>query len=206
MKSQPQEHWTRIYDENAPSVFSWHQTEPAPSLSILDRFCAAPESAFIDIGGGASNLVDSLLLRAWTDVTVLDIAAPALEATKERLGRDASKVHWEVADITQWQPARRYDLWHDRAVFHFLTEPEQQDAYRRAMLAGVAAGGLVIMATFALDGPDKCSGQPVQRFDPASLARTLGGAFQILDTRHEEHVTPRGSSQSFNWCVFRRSD
>ena len=158
----------------------------------------------IDVGGGASNLVDALVKRGWGDVTVLDIAAPALEAAKERLGLSARKVHWEVADIIDWQPSRQYDVWHDRAVFHFLTEPEQREAYRRALLAGVAPGGLVIMATFALDGPERCSGLPVQRYDPASLAKELGNAFRLVEEWREEHVTPWGSTQSFNWCAFRR--
>jgi hypothetical protein len=111
-------------------------------------------------------------------------------AAKERLGAHAEKVHWEVADITNCRPSRRYDVWHDRAVFHFLTEPEQREAYRRAMLAGVVPGGLVIMATFALDGPEKCSGLPVQRYNPATLAAELGSALRLVDGWSEKHVTP----------------
>lgn len=205
MTLKRQDHWSRVYEEKAPSSVSWYQAEPEPSLRALDRFGARPSSSFIDIGGGASNLVDALLGRGWRDVTVLDIAAPALEAARARLGPEAEKVHWEVADITEWQPSRRYDVWHDRAVFHFLTAPEQREAYRRALLAGVSPGGLVIMATFALDGPERCSGLPARRYDPAGLAAELGAAFRLIEGWREEHVTPWGSRQSFNWCAFRLS-
>lgn len=172
-------------------------------MEALNRFGATAASLFIDIGGGASNRVDALLSRGWQDVTVLDVAEAALEATKQRLGQKAAKVQWQVADITNWQPSRRYDVWHDRAVFHFLTEPKQRQAYRKALRAGLAQGGLVIIATFAPDGPEKCSGLPVQRYDPASLASELGDEFQLIEGWREEHLTPSGSLQSFNWCAFR---
>ena len=149
-------------------------------------------------------MVDALLERGWKDVTVLDIAAPALEAAKARLGPLADKVHWEVADITEWHPDRTYDVWHDRAVFHFLTEPKQRDAYRRALLAGLAPGGLVIMATFALDGPERCSGLPVKRYDAEGLAEEMSDTLRLIEGWREEHVTPWGATQSFNWCAFRR--
>jgi SAM-dependent methyltransferase len=206
LEPKRQDHWTRVYEEKSPSAVSWYQAEPKPSLDALDRFGAAPSSSLIDVGGGASNLVDALLQRNWRDVTVLDIAAPALDAARQRLGPEAAKVHWEVADITQWQPTRPYDGWHDRAVFHFLTEPGQREAYRRALSAGLAPGGLAIMATFAMDGPEKCSGLPVRRYDPESLASELGGAFRLVEGWREEHVTPWGSRQSFNWCALRRTD
>lgn len=126
------------------------------------------------------------------------------EATRARLGPLADKVQWEVADITDWHPARKFGVWHDRAVFHFLTETQQREAYRRALAQGVVVGGLVIVATFALDGPEKCSGLPVQRYDPASLAAEMGDTLQLIDGWREEHVTPWGAKQSFNWCAFRR--
>ena len=206
MASERQDHWTRVYQQKVPSDVSWYQPQPEPSLDALDRFGARLSNSLIDIGGGASNLVDELLRRGWADVTVLDIAAPALEAARERLGSDALKVEWQVADITDWQPSRQYDVWHDRAVFHFLTEATQRSAYRRALLDGVARGGLLIIATFALDGPDKCSGLPVQRYDPASLAAEVGEEFRLIGGWHEDHVTPWGATQSFTWCAFRRSE
>lgn len=205
MTTEPQDHWSKVYREKAPSAVSWYQPEPAPSLRALDRLGADPVSPLIDIGGGVSNLVDGLLMRGWQDVTVIDIAAPALEAARVRLGEEAEKVHWEVADITDWQPRHRYGVWHDRAVFHFLTEPEQRQAYRQALLSGTEPNGLVIMATFALDGPEKCSGLPVQRYDPSTLAAELGSDFQLLEAWPEEHVTPWDAAQSFNWCAFCRS-
>ena len=204
MQSERQQHWSRVYREKAPSDVSWYQAEPEPSLRALDRFGAVPSDSLIDIGGGASTLVDALLRRGWLDVTVLDIAAPALETARKRLGSDASKVRWEIADITNWQPISRYDVWHDRAVFHFLTEPDQRAAYRRALSSGVASGGLLIMATFALDGPEKCSGLPVRRYDSASLAAEVAEDFRLIEGWREQHVTPWGTVQSFNWCAFRR--
>jgi 2-polyprenyl-3-methyl-5-hydroxy-6-metoxy-1,4-benzoquinol methylase len=204
MQSDEREHWTQVYEDKAPTAVSWYQEAPEASLRALGRFGASPSSSLIDVGGGASNLVDALLEQGWQDITVLDIAVPALEAAKARLGALADKVQWEVADVTDWRPARQFDVWHDRAVFHFLTEPEQRAAYRRALLAGLAPGGVVIMATFALDGPDRCSGLPVQRYDAASLAEEMGDRFQLIDGWREEHVTPWGAKQSFNWCAFHR--
>lgn len=142
------EHRTKVYDEKAPTEVSWHQAAPEPSLRALDRSGAKPSSSFIDVGGGASNLVDALLTRGWQDLTVLDIAASAVQTTKARLGPLAEKVHWEVADITEWRSPRKFDVWHDRAVFHFLTDAERRAAYRRALMGHAGAvvrypGGLV---------------------------------------------------------------
>jgi 2-polyprenyl-3-methyl-5-hydroxy-6-metoxy-1,4-benzoquinol methylase len=203
MASERQAHWTKVYEEKAPSDVSWYQAEPEPSLRALERFGVSSSSSLIDVGGGASNLVDALLSRGWTDLTVLDIAPSALEAAKARLGRKAADVQWQVADVTDWHPARRYDVWHDRAVFHFLTAPEQREAYRQALLAGLSPGGILIMATFALDGPERCSGLPVERYDADKLARELGPPLELLESWREEHTTPWGASQAFTWCAFR---
>jgi SAM-dependent methyltransferase len=203
LEEDRQDHWTRVYRDKAPENVSWYQAAPEPSLLALERFGAKPSAPLIDIGGGASTLVDALLDRGWKDITVLDIAAPALEAARARLGPLAEKVHWVVADIIQWNPTRNYDVWHDRAVFHFLTQPAQREAYRRTLLSGLAKGGLLIMATFALDGPEKCSGLPVQRYDPEGLARELGDSLGLVEGWSEEHVTPWGNKQAFNWCAFR---
>lgn len=203
VQSRDDQHWAQVYEEKAPDAVSWYQASPAPSLHALERLGTKASSSIIDVGGGASNLVDALLQLGWSDITVLDIAAPALEAVKSRLGSAANKVHWIVADITNWLPTRKYDVWHDRAVFHFLTEPEQRDAYRRALLDGLSEGGLAIIATFALDGPDKCSGLPVMRYDAESLARELGSSLRLVAGWKEEHQTPWGTKQAFNWCAFR---
>jgi 2-polyprenyl-3-methyl-5-hydroxy-6-metoxy-1,4-benzoquinol methylase len=205
MSPGKQDHWSNVYQEKSPDAVSWYQPAPEASLGALDRFEVRPSSSLIDVGGGASNLTDALLGRGWEDITVLDIAASALEASRQRLGADAQRVHWEVADITAWRPSRQYDVWHDRAVFHFLTQSPQRAAYRRALSQALARDGLAIIATFALDGPEKCSGLPVRRYDPASLAEELGGGFRLMDGWRQEHVTPWGSSQPFNWGAFRRA-
>lgn len=197
------DHWHQVYTEKQPESVSWYQPAPDQSLRALDRFDAGPAKSLIDIGGGASTLVDALLERGWHDLTVLDIAAPALAAAQARLGDQAAAVTWTVADITSWQPPRRYDIWHDRAVFHFLTEPQQRADYLRALGAGLAKGGLAIIATFASDGPEKCSGLAVERYDADKLARTLGQQFTLEAHWRDEHLTPWGSAQVFTWCVFR---
>lgn len=201
---QEESHWSAVYRTKPSDSVSWYQPSPEPSLRVLERFGVPNSASLIDVGGGASNLVDALIERGWSDLTVLDIAAPALEVAKARLGEAAARVQWRVADITSWIPDRSYDVWHDRAVFHFLTGADQREAYRGALLAGTAAGGLVIMATFAPDGPEQCSGLPVQRYDPPGLSRELGPAFTLLGDWREAHITPGGTSQAFSWCVFRR--
>jgi 2-polyprenyl-3-methyl-5-hydroxy-6-metoxy-1,4-benzoquinol methylase len=203
MSSEREDHWRKVYTDKQPEDVSWYQPTPEQSLQALDRFGATPSQSLIDIGGGASTLVDALLARGWDDLTVLDIAAPALAAAQLRLGEAGATVTWEVADITDWQPARAYDIWHDRAVFHFLTEPQQRAAYLRALGAGLAKGGLAIFATFALDGPEKCSGLTVERYDADKLAATLGPQFTLEASWRDEHLTPWGSAQAFTWCVFR---
>lgn len=202
-QSERGEHWARVYEEKAPDTVSWYQAEPETSLQALHRFGAGSASSIIDVGGGASNLVDALLERGWRDVTVLDIAASALEAAKARLGPQAVKVHWVASDITEWRPKRKFDVWHDRAVFHFLTDPKQRQAYRLTLLEGLSHRGLLIIATFALDGPEKCSGLPVQRYDSDSLAQELGPRLKLIESWREEHVTPSETVQAFNWCAFR---
>ncbi len=200
-----EQHWDHVYRTKAPDSVSWYQPSPEPSLQALDRFHVPTTASLIDIGGGASSLVDQLIDRGWSDLSVLDIAAPALEVAKARLGPSADRVHWEVADIAAWIPDRTYDVWHDRAVFHFLTNTGQRDGYRRAMAAGVSPNGLVVMATFAPDGPERCSGLTVQRYDAPGLLAEMGRSYRLMETWREEHITPGGGKQAFTWCVFRRT-
>lgn len=200
-----QEHWAEVYTTKPADTVSWYQPTPKPSLRTLDDLQVPVTASLIDIGGGASRLVDYLLGRGWSDVTVLDIAAPALEVTRKRLGQAGARVRWLLADMTSWLPDRAYDVWHDRAVFHFLTEPEQRVAYRSALEAGTSPGSFVIVATFAPDGPERCSGLPVRRYDAAMLAAELDSSFDLERAWREEHTTPGGGSQAFQWCVFRRS-
>jgi 2-polyprenyl-3-methyl-5-hydroxy-6-metoxy-1,4-benzoquinol methylase len=204
MSSRTAQHWSQRYASRAASSVSWYQAEAAPSLAMLEACGAAPPASLIDVGGGASVLVDNLLARGWTDVTVLDVAAPALELARVRLGARAAAVKWVEADITSWLPDRTFDVWHDRAVFHFLIEPAQRAAYQTALRQAVPPAGLVILATFALDGPEQCSGLPVRRYDSAQLAQELGAGFRPVVDRREVHRTPTGAEQMFTWAAFRR--
>lgn len=197
-------HWDDVYTTKAETSVSWYQPHSVQSLELIASAAPSPASAIVDIGGGASRLVDDLIARGHTDLTVLDVAEAALAKSKRRLGSDAGKVAWIVADITDWRPPRAYDVWHDRAVFHFLTEPTQQEAYLSALRAGTLPGSIVVMATFALDGPDKCSGLPVRRYSPETLAVRLGPAFSLTGQAGEAHETPWGSEQRFSYATFLR--
>jgi hypothetical protein len=198
-----QAHWENVYTTKGENEVSWFQQSPTPSLDLI-MMQAEPTSAIIDIGGGASRLVDHLLERGFEDITVLDLSAAALAADKVRLGADADRVNWIVADVARWEPARAYDIWHDRAAFHFLTEASDRAAYIARLERGLKIGGHAIIATFALNGPEKCSGLPVARYDSASLAQTLGAAFKLIHTRRHEHATPWGAQQAFQFSIFRR--
>ena len=197
-------HWENVYTSKAENEVSWFQDSPAPSLALIAEIGAALNSAIIDIGGGASRLVDHLIDRGFADVTVLDLSAAALDAAKARLGERASRAHWLVADATTWAPSHTYDIWHDRAAFHFLTEERDRAGYIARLKQGLRIGGHAIIATFALDGPEKCSGLPVTRYDAAGLAETLGPDFNLLQSRRNDHATPWGSQQRFQFSVFER--
>jgi SAM-dependent methyltransferase len=199
-----QAHWQNVYAKKGENEVSWFQENPAPSLELIAQVGATSASAIIDIGGGASRLVDKLVERGFKDITVLDLSEAALEAAKGRLGGRAAQVHWIVADATVWEPQKAYDIWHDRAAFHFLTEDRDRAAYVARLEGALEVGGYAVIATFALDGPERCSGLPVVRYDPVSLGQTLGRAFQLVDTRRHAHATPWGSNQSFQFSVFRR--
>lgn len=197
-------HWQKVYTDKATDEVSWFQESPAPSLEALGRLGARADRSLIDVGGGASNLVDALLEQGWDDLTVLDISQAALEAARRRLGDGAAKVDWLVADITHWSPSRTFGVWHDRAVFHFLTDAADRAAYRERLARALEPEGMAIIATFSPAGPEKCSGLPVQRYDAAGLAAEFQGELLLVDHWLEAHRTPWGSDQSFNWCLFRR--
>jgi SAM-dependent methyltransferase len=199
-----QAHWENVYTSKSENEVSWFQENPAPSLALIAEIGVVPTSAIIDIGGGASRLVDHLFDQGFLDVTVLDLSAAALEAAKVRLGGRASRAHWLVADATTWEPPRAYDVWHDRAAFHFLTEERDRAGYIARLRQGVRIGGHAIIATFALDGPEKCSGLPVMRYDAARLAQTVGSGFKLLQSQRNDHATPWGSHQLFQFSVFER--
>lgn len=197
-------HWENVYATKGETEVSWFQDSPAISLALIKAANPDRTAAIIDIGGGASRLVDALLREGYRSLAVLDLSANALEAARARLGPAASNVDWIVSDITTWQPTRSYDVWHDRAAFHFLTEPRDRAAYIERLQSAVRPGGQIIIGTFALDGPEKCSGLPVQRYDGKSLAAELGAAFDLIETRGEIHNTPWKSTQAFQFSRFRK--
>jgi 2-polyprenyl-3-methyl-5-hydroxy-6-metoxy-1,4-benzoquinol methylase len=204
MTSESRAHWETVYTTKREDEVSWFQETPAPSLELIDLVPLTPESAIIDVGAGASRLVDSLIARGFQNLTVLDVSESALAAAKARLGQQANHVQWVVADVTTWEPLQIYDLWHDRAAFHFLTEDAARSAYVDRLKKALKPSGHVIIGTFALSGPERCSGLPVIRHDAVSLAATLGREFELIDTRPHEHLTPWGSRQQFQFSTFRR--
>lgn len=197
-------HWENVYNTKGESDVSWFQENPAPSLELIDLAGVTPGSSIVDIGGGASRLVDALIDRGFENLTVLDLSEAALTTAKTRLGDKALNVQWVAEDVTMWEPSQTYDLWHDRAAFHFLTDPVDRTAYITCLRKSIRRGGHAIIGTFALDGPERCSGLVVARYDAGSLAGTLGEGFELLDTRPHEHVTPWGSKQRFQFSTFRR--
>lgn len=197
-------HWDEVYRTKGDSQVSWFEEVPHLSLQLIAA-SAGPSSAIVDIGGGTSRLPDALLARGYTDVTVLDISTEALAKARGRIEADGRRAEWIVSDVTKWRPERSYDLWHDRAAFHFLTDPADQSAYAGVLAAALHPGGTAIIATFAPDGPEKCSGLPVVRHDGKSIAAILGPAFALEQELRHEHYTPWGSVQRFQFSVFRRA-
>jgi hypothetical protein len=197
-------HWERVYTEKRAEEVSWRQDQPTLSLRLIAQTGLAKGAPIVDVGGGASTLVDHLIASGYRDLTVLDVAASALEQAKQRLLGHVGQVSWVVDDVTTWRPDRRYALWHDRAVLHFLTEKADQEAYAHTLRAALAENGWVIIAGFAPGGPRKCSGLDIVQHDSASLSRLLGEDFTLTQTQDEMHVTPWGSDQAFRYHLFRR--
>jgi SAM-dependent methyltransferase len=197
-------HWNTVYTTKASTDVSWYQPVPARSLALLQERLVPP-ARIIDIGGGDSTLVDALLESTMGEVTVLDISGAALERARVRLGERAGTVCWIEGDVTQVDlPATSYDAWHDRAVFHFLTVPDDQARYAALAAHAVAPGGTLMLATFAVDGPARCSGLDVVRYSPETLWRAVGDAFALEDSFVGVHRTPSGAEQRFLYAVFRR--
>ena len=197
-------HWEKVYTTKEPEAVSWYRAHLEKSLALIERAADALSAAIIDVGGGESTLVDDLLLRGYTNLTVLDISPTAIEVTKKRLGSAAEQVHWLVGDITEVQlEPYAYDLWHDRAVFHFLTTAERRLAYIRQVTRVVKPGGHVIISTFGPEGPMKCSGLDVTRYDAESLHGEFGGRFRLMESFKELHQTPVGTTQQFLYCYCR---
>ncbi len=196
-------HWEQVYQDKPVDQVSWFQREPRRSLELIEASSTAKDAPIIDVGAGASVLVDQLLLNGYTDLSVLDISKNALDISKRRLGNHATDVAWLVDDVTEFQPGRSFALWHDRAVFHFLTDPSQQSAYRSALMRALASGGQAIIGTFAVDGPLRCSGLEIAQYDAASMQAVMGADFTLLQESRESHTTPAGSIQNFAWFRLR---
>jgi len=197
-------HWEKVYTSRAPDAVSWYRAHLETSLALIDRAVHARSAAIIDVGGGESTLVDDLLLRGYKDLTILDVSQTAIDVTKKRLGSAADRIEWLVADIAEieLQPGA-YDLWHDRAVFHFLTTTAQRVAYVRQVASAVKSGGHVIVSTFGPEGPTQCSGLHVMRYDADALHGEFGERFRLIESSKELHDTPFGTTQQFLCCYCR---
>jgi SAM-dependent methyltransferase len=200
----PVTHWERIYQTRPVDEVSWFQAKPATSLRLVEEASPGRGSSLVDVGGGASTLVDELVAEGFTDITVVDVSQRALDVVHERLGGDVAAVRLVHGDVLTWEPDRSFGLWHDRAVFHFLTDPRDRERYVTLANAHVEPGGTLILATFAADGPTHCSGLPVSRYDALGLAAEFRDDFDLVHSEREEHVTPAGVVQPFTWVVLRR--
>lgn len=198
-------HWEDIYANKTPAEVSWYQLEPAVSLELIALTGIGQAGKIIDVGGGASVLVDKLIGQGFHDLTVLDISSKALDYAKERLGIRAETVKWIEADVTEFESPEKYDLWHDRAVFHFLINEDDRKKYVRNMNQVLKPGGYVIIAAFSIAGPLKCSGLNVEQYSPEKMKNELGDSFELVKSVNEEHLTPGGKEQKFTYCCFRKS-
>ncbi|MCL1600783.1 MAG: class I SAM-dependent methyltransferase [Actinomycetia bacterium] len=202
--SSRQEHWDAVYRGRVPELVTWHQAHPELSLSFIAAAGLGSDAAIVDVGGGSSELVDHLLGQGYTNLTVLDLSSLATGYARRRLGDRAEGVTWLEEDVLEYRFDSTFALWHDRAVFHFLTDPADQQQYVARLTDAVAIGGHVVIATFGLDGPETCSGLPVQRYGREALSEALGGAFGPVDFQNETHVTPTGATQEFSYGHFQR--
>lgn len=199
-------HWANVYENKQSTEVSWFEQTPDVSLGLISELKPRKSASIIDVGGGASSLVDCLLNQGYSNISVLDISEEALSVVKERLGERQSNVHWIVSNICEWLPKPgSIDIWHDRATFHFMTTEADRDAYISRMKSALPKGGHAIIGTFALDGPEKCSGLPIVRYEPKSLQSVLGNEFSLVEFVKHTHTTPWGSHQSFQFSVFKRA-
>ena len=204
MTTESGAHWDSAYAQG-DTTRSWFQDEPTESLRMFDCARVSTADSVIDIGGGTSRLVDSLLQRGFEDISVLDVSTRALHVAQDRLGAAGDEVDWIVADLLAWQPSRTYAVWHDRAVFHFLTDEQSRKRYVENLLSATQPTAVAVIGCFALDGPQSCSGLPVARYDAAGLAEQLDDGWRLEAVSRQEHATPTGAVQPFTWAQFRRS-
>ncbi len=195
-------HWENIYIEKSTLKVSWYQKEPLLSLELISNSILDKNTAIIDVGGGTSSLVDLMLYEGYSNITVLDISSAALGIAKHRLGKRSNSVKWIEVDITEFNPPYKYDLWHDRAVFHFLTDISDQDKYIGVLKKAVKKGGYLIIAAFAVDGPNKCSGLDIVQYDSKKISDKLGPQFRLLEHLPELHITPFNIEQKFYYFRF----
>ena len=198
-----QSHWEQVYRSKQSTEVSWYQEYPVQSMRLIEEVVASKGDAIIDVGGGASVLVDTLLLNGYTNLAVLDISESALKCAQQRLCERAGEVEWFAADVTAFEPPHRFSLWHDRAVFHFLTAQSDREKYLSVLRKALEPGAHLIIATFAEDGPEMCSGLPVERYGSEKIMQTLGDAFQLLEQQSERHTTPSDKEQRFNYFLLR---
>jgi len=199
-----QQHWERVWSRDNPREVGWYQESPAVSLSLVDETGIDRDGRILDVGGGASTLVDGLLDRGFENIEVLDLTDSAFGHSRSRLGTRAERVTWTTEDVTTFRATQPIDLWHDRAVLHFLTKERDRELYIRSLTESLAPAGHVIIATFALDGPRRCSGLKVVRYGPREITALLGGSFQLLEIVHETHLTPGDIKQRFTYFRFQR--
>ena len=199
------DHWEQLYADKKPAEVSWYQSHPQHSLSLIGDTGIGTAASIIDVGGGASTLVDHLLTTGYRDITILDIARTAIERTQQRLADRSQQVTWVEGNITGYTPGQRFDIWHDRAVFHYLTLEHDRNCYLETLNKALKADGQVIIATFSDSGPSHCSGLEVVRYSPTSLSHALGSPFRLVETLTEEHHTPNGGLQQFVYCRFCRN-
>lgn len=203
MKENGKAHWEQVYETKTPEQVSWTQLVPQTSLDFIHGFGLSKSAAIIDIGGGDSNLVDFLLQEGFENITVLDISEAAIEKAKTRLGQQSKMVKWVVSDITEFKTDEHFDLWHDRATFHFLTAENQIAAYLQ--IAGKAIANYMVIGTFSENGPAKCSGLPIRQYTEDELQNQLNKDFTKIKCIHEDHITPFQTSQNFLFCSFKRA-
>ena len=204
--TERKEHWERIYSAKTPEAVSWYQREPVLSLQLIQNCNLDKDDPIIDIGGGASVLVDRLLAIGYTRLAVLDISSTSLAYARDRLGERARNIEWFTTDVTAFVPPHQFVLWHDRAVFHFLTEPEDRKKYIAVLKQTLKPGGYLVLATFAIHGPTKCSGLDVVRYDAGKLLKETGDQFVLVDEKVETHVTPDRKEQLFTWFLLSRKE
>jgi len=200
--SERKTHWDQVYQNKSPLEVSWYQKQPTICLELIEHTGISKDAALIDVGGGASTLIDHLMAAGYTNLTVLDISAAALAHAQQRMGQQANAVNWIVADVTEFSAPTKYALWHDRAVFHFLTKQSDRDAYISVLRQSLQPGGHMILAAFGIGGPDKCSGLDIVQYDAEKLSAELGKEFVLQEETAETHQTPDGRPQKFGYFRF----